>query len=67
MAGTGDFLLPSQQKIFGEGLKLLHIRDGADVAAALLKFKFLSKGQCDGIQDSSSELNGMYRPGPRLM
>ena len=49
MAGAGDFLLPGQKKIFGEGLKLLHIRDRADVAAALLKFKFLSKGQCDGI------------------
>ena len=60
MAGAGDFLLPGQQKIFGEGLKLLHIGDRADVAAALLKFKFLSKGQCNGIQDSSSELQEMY-------
>ena len=60
MAGAGDFLLPGQEKILGEGLQLLYISDRADVAAALLKFKFLSEGQCNGIQDSSSELQGMY-------
>ena len=51
--GAGNFLLPGQQKVFGQSLQLLDIRDGTDVARSFLQLKLLTEGEGNGLHKNS--------------
>ena len=54
-SGSGNFLLPGQQEVFGQSLQLLNIRDGTDVACSFLQLKLLTEGEGNGLHQNSGD------------